>query len=199
MPCQHLAPLQKRVGPVRRRPKGHASHAAHERLTLFPRHAVGLQPGLHLREQPLPVLRISILRCGIEPMKQQARSRFLHEPLGQSDVIRVVMRHQHIPDVAHLHAKLLQLIQKGGIGLRRIPSTVNEPQTVRTHRRVHIDAAERVVRQRNGQAKKPWDNLFWHRNAPSFLCCMLLLLPPVLRTSTMIRPGACSGSWSNGS
>jgi hypothetical protein len=28
---------------------------------------------------------------------------------------------------------------------------------------------------------------------------VLLLLPPVLRTSTMIRSGACSGSWSNGS
>jgi len=56
---------------------------------------------------------------------QQARSRLLHEPLGQPDVIRVIMRHQDLFDVAHLHAKPLQLIQKRAIGFRRIPSTVN--------------------------------------------------------------------------
>jgi hypothetical protein len=143
-----------------------------------------------------PLMRVLFSCCAARLLLARCASRGVNRSFVRQCVL---MRHQDLFDVAHLHAKTLQLIQKRGIGFRRISSTVNEPQTVGAHLRVHIDAAERLVRQRNGQAKKPRDNLFGHRNASSFISCVLLLLPPVLRTSTMIRPGACSGSWSNGS
>src|SRR5258708_29966737 len=109
-PIQHFPSFQERIRMIRWDAKEHTTHPTHDDFPFFLRHAIGVEPVLHFREHALPFLWFCLLRCGIQSMKQQARARFLHETLGQSDMIRVVLCHQDLANIAHLHAELLKLI-----------------------------------------------------------------------------------------